>query len=63
MARTKNPYKQGDHVRIKRGDGTLQGTVAWTKLATVFVILDDNGRVVQETYSDVALCAEKKEQN
>lgn len=56
-----NPYNTGDRVAIQRGVGWLNGTVERTKLATVFVKLDDNNMIVQEHYRDCAKPVKEKE--
>ena len=52
MGASHNPYKPGERVRVRRGEGWLTGTVDYTKQSTVFVKLDDNDKIVQEHYSE-----------
>ena len=51
MGRSDNPFKAGDVVRIKRGDGWLTGKVVKTILARCHIKIDD--RVFVEDWHEV----------
>jgi hypothetical protein len=50
MGTSKNPFKVGHVVKIKRGDGWLTGTVVKTILARVHIQID--GKVFVEDWHD-----------
>lgn len=50
MTTSNNPYKPGDTVSIRRGEGWLTGTVIKTILARCHIRID--GRVFVEDYHD-----------
>jgi len=47
---TTNPYKPGDTLSIKRGEGWITGTVVTTVLARCYILID--GKVFVENYHD-----------
>ncbi len=50
MGKSKNPFKVGSTVKIKRGDGWLEGTVVKTVLARCHIKIGD--RVFVEDWHD-----------
>ena len=54
---TKNPYKPGDVVRIKRGEGWLTGTVIKTVLARCHIQIGE--RVFVENWHECKLTQQR----
>lgn len=50
MGKSKNPFKVGHVVKIKRGDGWLEGTVVKTILARVHINIQ--GRIFVEDWHE-----------
>ena len=55
MGKSSNPFKVGDTVKIKRGDGWLEGQVVKTILARCHIKVFGTDKVFVDDWHDVRL--------